>query len=451
MGYVRGRALRMPKLPPVATTISIWVDRPDSAPDSFVDQVARDLERRLGVPRVRRYLSKPLRISRPTREQRQLNDFLAIDTTPARAARLVERLDGLPRLRTVYVEGGPRPPPGPPYEPPAEAAQYLEHAPIGINARWAWANGADSVLQKIGFVDLEQGWDTHNADLSNAGVETPPFWGRDFLFHGHGAGVLGTVVGAKNGAGLVGVAPGSRTRLTSQWRPDGSFSTMEAVARTLDATSPPMKAGDVLLLEATVKCRCGDEIQDGPVEIEAGVRQAIISCVQAGIVVVACAGNGGVDLDACTNKEGQVLNRHNPGQFKDSGAIMVAAATSGNTHTRCSFSNYGSRVDCYAWGEDIDMCGDGQTGGMTYSQGFGGTSGAGAIVAGAALLLQAWAKAHRPKPFLPSEVRKLLSDPILNTPATPEPPDAPGGPAPVRPIGVMPNLRKIIEHLQANG
>ncbi|MGO7983942.1 S8 family serine peptidase, partial [Rhizobium johnstonii] len=76
--------------------------------------------------------------------------------------------------------------------------------------------------------------------------------------------------------------------------------------------------------------------------------------------------------------------------YRDSGAIMVAAGSSTVPHERLDFSNYGSRIDCFGWGEGIDTTGGSGTGTGDYTTGFSGTSGASPIVAGAALLLQRW-------------------------------------------------------------
>ena len=74
---------------------------------------------------------------------------------------------------------------------------------------------------------------------------------------------------------------------------------------------------------------------------------------------------------------------------------MVGAAEADNQHNRWSDpesqegSNYGSRIDCYAWGEKIATIGGGHPRKRSrrdspYQGGFNGTSGASAIIAGAA-------------------------------------------------------------------
>jgi hypothetical protein len=109
-----------------------------------------------------------------------------------------------------------------------------------------------------------------------------------------------------------------------------------------------MRAGDVLLLEAQTTYPPGTQYL--PVEVEQVVYDAIRAATDAGIIVVEAGANGSVDLDKFQDMNGrEVLNRSSR-DFRDSGAIMVAAAGSRSPHGRLSFSNFGSRIDCYAWG-----------------------------------------------------------------------------------------------------
>ncbi len=195
--------------------------------------------------------------------------------------------------------------------------------------------------------------------------------------------MLGEVVGVDNTRGVVGIAPQASARVVSQWRSAATYSTAQAIASAAGAMSP----GDVLLLEAQTNFGGFSLV---PVEVEAAVFDAIRAAVDAGIVVVEAAGNGGNDLDNYTDASGrQVLNRASA-DFRDSGAIMVGAGSATAPHTRLGFSNHGSRIDCFGRGEGIVTTGDGWTGTSTtaYTTGFGGTSGASPIVSGAALLLQ---------------------------------------------------------------
>lgn len=129
---------------------------------------------------------------------------------------------------------------------------------------------------------------------------------------------------------------------------------------------------------------------------------------------------------------------------------MVAAADSIN-HALAG-SNFGSRIDCFAWGDGISTTGD-----LTkpdyprpqdYTVGFTGTSGASAIIAGAALAIQGIAQVHRKgltlsnKRFSPSELRSILSDWATGTLSVNSAPTKTNWN--VDKIGVMPDLRKII-------
>ncbi|MCP4995327.1 MAG: S8 family serine peptidase, partial [Gammaproteobacteria bacterium] len=153
-------------------------------------------------------------------------------------------------------------------------------------------------------------------------------------------------------------------------------------------------------------------------------------------------GNGGNDLDAFVNDAGdQILNRGSAG-FRDSGAIVVGAASSAVPHTRVEQTNFGSRVDCYAWGEDVVSPSSDMNGATDkYTNYFGGTSSASAIVTGAALVVQGVAEANLGKRFTPHQMRTILSSATNGTRSND--PD-------IDRIGVMPDLRKILQNATIN-
>ena len=183
-----------------------------------------------------------------------------------------------------------------------------------------------------------------------------------------------------------------------------------------------------------------------PVETDPAVFDAIRLIVSRGIVVVEAGGNGGADLDGWTSPQHQrSLNRDDRADFADSGAILVGASKSDLPHDRWIspqyVSNYGSRLDCYAWGENIVTAGFFPSvttqSATTTPKVWGKSSGASAIIAGAALMLHGInaTKPGRP-PLSPTKIRRLLSDPTLGT--------AQGRAVPGH-IGVMPDLHRIIQ------
>jgi hypothetical protein len=364
-----------------------------------------------------------------------LTSWFAIDcSAQTDPERLAEALSALPRVAIAYVEGGPTPPPTiNPVDDPRFANQgYLSPAPGGIDAQYAWSvAGGDG--NGIGFVDLERGWTLQHQDLAAANVTLISGVNNDF--HGHGTAVLGEVVSVDNQRGGVGIAPRATARVVSQWRTATTYSTADAIASAAGA----MASGDVLLLEAQTTAAGAAGFV--PVEVEQAVYDAIRVATANGIVVVEAAGNGSVDLDLFQDASNRRILDRSSADFRDSRAIMVGAASAAAPHVRLGFSNFGSRIDCYGWGEQIDTTGDGWQGTSTtaYTSSFGGTSGASPIVAGAAIILQAIHAGLFGHRMSPIAVRSTLTAAGTSIPSA--------NPAVDR-IGVMPNLRAQIEALQ---
>jgi len=240
-----------------------------------------------------------------------------------------------------------------------------------------------------------------------------------------------------NAVGCVGITPNlASIRCVGQHLSGGGYSTAQPI---LDAIAV-MNFGDVLLLEAQTSLFGYSLV---PVEIEPAVFDVVRLATSLGIVVVQAAGNGGVDLDTVVNPGGQqIFNRASPG-FQDSGAIIVGAASSTAPHARLGFSCHGSRIDCYGWGENVDTLSsdDTNTAINLYTTGFNGTSSATPIVTGAALAIQGLVQAASGDRLAPWQVRMILADPANGTPSQ--------SPAVDR-IGVMPNLRAIIDSTVLN-
>ncbi len=337
----------------------------------------------------------------------------------------------------------------------AEDQGYLDDAPVGIGASWAWKQLAGTA--QLTVCDLEQGWVLTHQDLKNDKgvplVSAVLFSGANRADEGgsghHGTAVLGQLAAAgKNVKGAV--VDLGRFALASHYKSkdeqEGSsphpFAATSghvaaAIVNTLDPLNKPTNAppglqpGDVLLLE----------VQRGllPTEVDAADLDAIRLAVGLGITVVEAAGNGGFDLDRYLDPDtGQSLKRGDP-RYRDSGAILVGAARSSLPHDRAPFSNYGSRLDCFGWGETVTTCGYGDLAGTAatnfYTNKFSGTSSAAPIIAGAAALLTALHQEHAGSRLEPRTLRALLADPATGTR---QGRNVPGH------IGVMPDLNAIV-------
>ena len=388
-----------------------------------------ELKRTVPDAEFKPYFQDEARLRAATSEP--FNRYVALEAPDrATAAALARKLQALDLVEIAYVEGGPVPPPVNPADDPRSGNQgYLTAAPNGIDALWAWSltDGAG-----VRFVDMERGWTLNHEDLAGANITLISGVNQDY--QPHGTAVLGEVLAVDNTTGGIGIAPAATGRVVSQWRTSTDYNTAAAILSAGQA----MSAGDVLLLEAQATT---DGTNLLPVEVEAAVFDAIRHVVNDGIVVVEAAANGSIDLDAFVDAANHRVLDRTSADFRDSGAIMVGAGSSIAPHTRLGFSNFGSRIDCYGWGQNIDTTGGQSAATTAYTTSFSGTSGASPIVAGAAVLLQSWRKQRINRVYSPEILRDMMSSTANNT--------ASANPSNDR-IGVMPDLRAILEAEMAN-
>lgn len=350
--------------------------------------------------------------------------------------KVIEILMSLPEVDSAWEEPLVTLPVVTPGDDPYNAGQgYQDAAPDGIDARWMWTqpNGEGA---GIGIVDVEGGWRVTHQDLVG---KTPT------LIHGvqyapwedHGTAVLGEIVASDNAVGVVGSAPAmTSVRMSSIYDAFGVQHTLDALVAAVAA----MSAGEILLIELQTSFL--------PMETLDDKLDVIRLATALGITVVEPAGNGNFDLDAWTTPGGlQRLNRTSI-DFVDSGAIMVAAAEPTVPHDRVSgaghASNFGSRIDCYAWGKGVVTCGYGDldNGGgdddKAYTDTFKNTSSASPIIVSAAALVQSNYQATTGTLLSPVQMRALLANPVTGTAQGVALPGA---------IGVMPDLASIFPTL----
>jgi subtilisin family serine protease len=315
--------------------------------------------------------------------------------------------------------------------------KYLDPAPTGIDARSAWTQGADGT--GMHFIDLEKAWFLGHEDLPTPKLIFQSNAAKSGFIDSadHGTAVLGAIAGVDDGRGIVGIAPRlASVRVVSHF--EAASGTDSHVADAIAAAVAAQPAPHVLLIEVQ---RGMPEL---PTESDVADFNAIGLAVSNGVIVIEAAGNSGTNLNKWLDAAGHKRMNRASADFLDSGAILVGAATSSTPHERLPESNFGSRVDCYGWGEDIVSAGYGdlhhsQGDNTRYTQAFGGTSGASAIIAGAALLVQGLHRKAKGSLLSPAQMRLLLSDRATATPQ---------GPTTIlKNIGVMPDLRQIIQNL----
>ena len=350
---------------------------------------------------------------------------------------------------------------GPARTPDFTARQlYLESAPTGVDARYAWTlNGGSG--RDVRIIDVEGAWRFSHEDLAQnkGGVigGAPP---NDQDWRNHGTAVLGEFSGDANAFGVTGICPEAEVSAVSIFPDDDSDS-----GPAIRLAAMRLRPGDVLLIELH---RAGprydlnprdDQLGYIPIEWWPDDFDAIRFAIGRGIVVVEAGGNGAENLDDPiydSAAKGFPPDWKNPFRRgnRDSGAILVGAgAPPPNTHgrswgpdrSRLDFSNYGELIDAQGWGREVTTCGYGDLqGGLSedqwYTDQFSGTSSASPIVVGVVGSLQGILRARGKQVLTSAQVRSLLRS------TGSEQQDAPGRPRTER-IGNRPDLRQLVAEM----
>lgn len=359
--------------------------------------------------------------------------FFSVDCPPGvDPEKLASYLNELSIVKKAYFDPpGSEPIVSPNTNPRFSNQGYLDPAPDGIDVEGVWPQaggigitGADG--EGISVIDLERGWTFDHEDLIGQGMS---------LLHGnirdgsraHGTSVMGQICAVDNGLGCIGITSAvASANAVSYW---GS-SRPNAILAAIDN----LEFGDVLLLEAQLSISGWSMM---PIEVLDAEYEAIRLASALGIIVVEAAGNGGNDLDTYTDAGGNAIFNRTAAGFRDSGAIMVGAASSTSPHVRLGFSNFGSRIDCYAWGQNVNTTSSNSSGSTNlYTSTFNGTSSASPIITGAAISVQGMAEQNMGYRFSPGQMRAILSNPATGTNS-----NNPG----VDRIGVMPDLQAIVD------
>jgi hypothetical protein len=401
-----------------------------------------------------------------------LERYVAIDSRLEVVTDLLTTLKLSRRVELAYPDLGipaSLPDPDPGAGPSTQG--YLDTGPTGIGAIYAWGfpGGTGSGVR---FVDLEAGWNLFHKDLIDAGITVisgqPSSKYNDL---NHGTAVLGILVAQDTGDGVIGIAHDLvSARVSSIF--DGL---KQNIHMALLEALFELRFGDVLLLEEVVSTG----MTESPLEMDSAVFDLIRMATAYGIVVIEAAGNTSTDLDCLKDGSGRDIRslKRSSKDFRDSGAIVVGGSdplfnspSGGVIHPRHDFSNYGSRLDCFAWAEGIlttwnspvllppgklalerldldvevdifEICPRVITEKppplVSALNRFGFTSGASAIIAGVAVCVQGLAQNHLGFRFSPWQLRLLLSDPAHGT-WSQHANDK---------IGVMPDLQKIIDNV----
>lgn len=292
--------------------------------------------------------------------------------------------------------------------------QGYQRAEEGVNVDYAWELGLKG--EGIHLNDIEYDW----GDLKHE-----EFIGQDITYglerqspayKDHGIAVIGILVAnAENGIGIKGATPKAKMSLWSE---------IYGRAKAILSAGEKNSKGDIIMLEMQTG---GAEGRYVPADYSQSVWDAVKSLTDAGIIIVAAAGNGSVDLDGASYKAYRDRG--------DNGSIIVGAGSPNSAKTRLDFSTYGERVDVQGWGTSVFTTGYGHVPNLDhdYTHGFGGTSSATPIVTQAVALIQECSK-KTGKTLTSVEMRELL----VKTGDKPQQDQK---------IGPLPNIKKAIKSL----
>jgi hypothetical protein len=215
---------------------------------------------------------------------------------------------------------------------------YL-YANPGVNMEYAWNAGFYG--PGVNLRDIEMGYYPGHEEFNDnpgisyaVGSNVSSEVGQGSI--NHGTATIG-LVGADYGTyGTTGLAYGANSvTMYPEW-PQTGWDRIAALTRAVEESSQ----GDILIFEIQYM---NWDFYVLPGEADQLTWLLTKAATDAGIVVVAAAGNGWLHLDDFTTYM----------SWGDSGAILVGAGSSDINHNRLAFSNYGSRVNVQGWGENV--------------------------------------------------------------------------------------------------
>jgi len=404
-----------------------------------------------------------------------MTSFYRVEAADEQLDKLAEKMLNLALVEAAYVKPKPEPPvlieedaiappdtqEAPPVTPNFTARQlYLDAAPGGIDARFAWTrNGGKGQGARI--IDIEGAWRFSHEDLTqNQGGVVGGTQSADLGWRNHGTAVTGEFGGDDNAFGITGICPLANVRAIS------IFGAGQSTAKAITDAANALSAGDIILIELHAPGprhnfqNIGGQLGFIAMEFWPDNFAAIVYATSVkGVIVVEAAGNGAENFDdpLYNNRPaGFPASWKNPFNLANpqSGAVIVGAGapppgTHGRNHgadrSRLGFSNFGARVDVQGWGREVTTAayGDLQGGSnedLWYTDTFSGTSSASPIVVGAVGCMQGALRAANKTLLTPATARN-----ILRTTGSPQQ-DEPGRPATQR-IGNRPNLRQAFQQL----
>ncbi len=361
------------------------------------------------------------------------NSIYHIETNSAEdAIALLNELRGMEGVTKVYpgMQGSPSGLAATPALDGLQGYLFPESTHGGLNAHAAWNAGATG--EGVTVVDNEHGMNFDHEDLGL--IATRHSEGGNFFLYpdcapgfepqipncesaiAHGTAVAGVMVALNNGHGVTGFAPDAFLLHES----GGSYGLINSSTDGIDDPNTilddDLEPGSIWVIEMQLPGKfadgcsgvyASDQYGCMPRELWPEDFAAIEQATAYGVTVISAAANGSMDFDNPELYSGEEWAFAKDLSVEDSGSILVGASEGAN-ESKISFSNCGSRVNSFSWGQGVVTTGyeyglyawNGTQGPIPpndeinsyFIDNFGGTSSAAAIVGGAAVLVQSYAR-----------------------------------------------------------
>ncbi len=414
------------------------IERVTSAPEAEVDRQRARLERLSG------------------QKMPDWNSSYTIDVgDPDEAVKIMRELSAVSGVKYVYPQFKPIPAGVLDTTPSLTGQQgylYDEANSGGLNALAAWSAGTHG--ENVYLVDNESGMNFDHADFqplqkiawANGGnflyaPDCAPGFPEELpdcdSWIAHGTAVGGILMAKDNGHGVTGFAPSANYLMASMASSvDGDLRISTDGHDEVNSDSDnDLEPGSVWVIEVglpgkytnlncTPEWDAACEYGGVPVELWPDVYDAIQQATAYGVTVIEAGGNGQMNLNNPDLYTGSWTFAHNMAT-DDAGAIMVGASEGANEN-KISFSNCGTRVNSFAWGQGVVTTGypygpyawNGTSSpkppntdpNAYFVDMFGGTSSAAAMVGGAAALVQSYARnilGHK-RYLMPLKMREII-------------------------------------------
>ena len=211
-----------------------------------------------------------------------------------------ELLQNQPEVEYAYIETIGTPPPADigTTTPDYTSLQGYNASDPGVDMDYMYTLGITG--SNVQVTDCEYGYDANHEDLVDQDItqesgQTVSSWVAAYGYDEHGTACVGEMAAGNNGYGITGLTYDAIVKFNPEYSDEEGSRRASAIASAIDGSA----IGDLILLEMQTQASyiSGSSLY-GPAELNPNVWTVTKTGTDAGVVIVAAAGNGDQDLDA---------------------------------------------------------------------------------------------------------------------------------------------------------